>query len=95
QLLRNAVQAFYSHTGVFPIRLSDLAATSAPLIGLSENGNPKAINPIKWKGPYVDAIPADPISGRPFVYITTKPYVGKVQSSALGNSLDGKPYSEW
>ncbi|MCL6520300.1 MAG: type II secretion system protein GspG [Armatimonadetes bacterium] len=95
QLLRNAVQAFYAHTGVYPIRLSDLSATSAPPIGLSEDGFPKPINPAKWRGPYVDSIPSDPVSGRPFIYITSKPNVGRIQSSALGNSVDGKPYSEW
>ena len=45
-----------------------------------------------WHGPYVEAVPTDPIGGGAFTYDSTS---GKVTSSTTGNGLDGTAYSSW
>ena len=92
---RNAVLLFSNACGAYPATLSDLAATSAPANGLDATGSAKAINAADWKGPYVDNLVNDPVSGNGFNYGTTAPNVGKVTSSASGTSTDGSSYSSW
>lgn len=94
QILRNAIQAFYSDTGYYPAALNDLAANTAPTNGLDSTGASKSILAIDWKGPYVLSIPNDPVSSSAFTYSTTAP-VGRVNSSASGNATDGTAYSSW
>jgi general secretion pathway protein G len=93
--LRNAVQLFSNDCGAYPAQLSDLMATSAPATGLDPAGSSKAITAALWHGPYMDAMIDDPVSGSPFNYSTTSPNVGRVSSSASGNSTDGTAYSSW
>lgn len=87
--LRNAVELFRNDTGVFPTTLADLAATSAPANGLDASGNSTAITAADWKGPYIQTVNTDPVSGAAFTYGTTSPNVGRVTSSA------GAPYNSW
>jgi general secretion pathway protein G len=94
-LLRNAVSLFQNDTGAYPATLADLAATSAPANGLDSSGNTKSITASDWHGPYIQALPTDPVSGAAFTYGTTSPNVGKVTSSATGNGSDGTAYSSW
>jgi len=95
KLLRNAVGLFQADTGLYPLSLADLAATSAPAKGLDSSGNQVNLNAADWHGPYLQEVPKDPISGSDFNYGTTAPNVGKVTSSATGDGLDGTAYSSW
>jgi general secretion pathway protein G len=94
KLYRNAIDLFKNDTGAFPATLADLAATSPPANGLDSAGASKAITAADYKGPYVEAVEKDPVSGNNFTYSTTAP-VGKVTSSASGNASDGTAYSSW
>lgn len=89
KLFRNAVELFKADTGAYPAALADLAAAAAPANGLDSTGASVAILAADWKGPYLNSLENDPISGAAFTYSTTSPTVGKVTSSA------GAPYNGW
>lgn len=95
KLYRSAIQTFSNDTGAYPATLAALAATTAPASGLDSAGASKTIASSDWKGPYIDQIQTDPVSGNAFTYSVTSPTVGKVTSSASGNSTDGSAYSSW
>lgn len=95
KIYRNAVQLFLNDTGAYPANVAALAATSAPASGLDSAGSAKSIIATDWKGPYIDAVMTDPVSGNAFTYGATSPNVGKVTSSASGNSTEGTAYSTW
>lgn len=94
-LLRNGVEMFKTDCGSYPSALSDLAATSAPANGKDTAGNNKAILAADWKGPYVNKVNVDPVSGNAFAYSTTSPTVGQVSSSAAGNDSNGVAFSTY
>ena len=81
--------------GAYPSALSDLAATAAPANGKDTAGNNKAILAADWKGPYVNKVNVDPVSGNAFTYSTTSPTVGQVSSSAAGNDSNGVAFSTY
>lgn len=89
KLYRNAVELFKADTGAYPAGLADLAVTTAPASGLDSAGNSQAITATDWKGPYIQTIENDPMSGAAFTYSTTSGTVGKITSSA------GAPYNTW
>jgi type II secretion system protein G len=90
KLYRNAIELFKADTGAMPAALADLAATSAPANGVdSSTGASKAITAGDWKGPYLQALENDPMSGNAFGYSVTAGTVGAVTSSA------GAPYNTW
>lgn len=89
KLFRNAVELFKADTGAYPAALADLAAAAAPANGLDSTGANAPILAADWKGPYLNSLENDPISGAAFTYSTTSPTVGKVTSSA------GAPYNGW
>lgn len=90
KLYRNAIELFKADTGAYPATIADLAATTAPANGVdSTTGSSKAINSSDWKGPYLQSVETDPISGSAFGYSTTAGSVGAVTSSA------GSPYNSW
>ena len=93
KLIRNAVQVFQTDTGAYPASLDALVLTTAPAAGVDTAGAAKTINAPDWKGPYMQSVPADPVSGSTLTYSTTAGTVGKVSSSASGNDSDGNPYS--
>ncbi|HVT11072.1 MAG TPA: prepilin-type N-terminal cleavage/methylation domain-containing protein [Fimbriimonadaceae bacterium] len=95
KIYRNAVQLFLNDTGAYPASLAALSATSAPASGIDSAGASKSITSTDWKGPYIDSIMSDPVSGNAFTYGATSPNVGKVTSSASGNATDGTAYSSW
>jgi general secretion pathway protein G len=95
KILRDGVELFHNDTGAWPAALSDLEATTAPASGKDSAGGAKAITAADFKGPYMQAVPTDPIAGAAFTYSVTSPTVGKVTSSASGNALDGSAYSSW
>jgi type II secretion system protein G len=94
KVMRNAVDLFKSDTGAFPAALADLAAASAPAKGKDKDGVDKTITSTDWKGPYMEEIKKDPVSGGNYTYSTTSPNVGKVSAPA-GTASDGSDYSTW
>ncbi|HZO89757.1 MAG TPA: type II secretion system protein GspG [Chthonomonadaceae bacterium] len=96
-LLRNAISAYQTDTGLYPLTLADLAATAAPANGADPtSGASTAIPSGSWHGPYIQgSIPNDPVSGSAFTYSVTAGTVGKVSSSATGNDSNGTAYSSY
>lgn len=94
-LVRNAIELFKNDCGSYPSVLDDLAGTSAPATGKDSAGNNKAITASDYKGPYLNRVNVDPVSGAAFTYSTTSPTVGKVTSSASGNDLNGVAFSTY
>lgn len=93
--IRNVIVLFYNDTGTYPATLKDLGARSAPAFGLVSDGTTRPVDPADWHGPYMDVVPNDPVSGRPFTYSTTVGSIGNVTSSATGDGMDGTTYSSW
>jgi general secretion pathway protein G len=95
KLYRNAVELFKNDCGSYPAALADLAATTAPANGKDSQGNTKAITAGDWKGPYVQDVEVDAVSGTALTYSVTSGSVGKITSSMTGNASDGTAYSSW
>jgi len=95
KLVRNAVDLFRNDTGVYPGTLGDLAAVAAPANGLNASGANTAINATDWRGPYIEKIPVDSVTGGALNYDTTSPNVGRVRAAATGNGSDGTDYQTW
>jgi len=83
KILRNAVILFRGDCGETPRSLADLAATSPPAY---------LRDPGKWKGPYVDAVYADPVAEKPFLFDTK---TAAVRSAAPGRGSDTTAYATW
>ncbi len=94
-VVRAAVDAYRTDTGVFPSSLADIAATSAPANGLTEAGGSSAITTSDWRGPYLRTVPTDPVSSAAFTYTTTSPNVGRVTPSATGNDSRNIAFSTY
>ena len=95
KLYRNAISLFRADTSYYPLNLADLASAGAPANGLDSTGSSQPITAADYKGPYIQRIEDDPVSGTPFNYTTTAPNVGRVTSSASGTASDGTLYSGW
>ena len=91
KILRNAVTLYKTDTGLFPLTLADLAVTAAPAKG-NDGAADVNITASSWHGPYLQAVPTDPVSGAALTYTKT---TGAVVSSAAGNGLDGTAYASW
>lgn len=91
KLVRNAVTIYKTDTGLNPLTVDDLAATTAPAKG-NDGTSDVALTASNWHGPYLQAVPTDPVSGTAFGYTKT---TGAVASSAAGKGLDGTNYSTW
>ena len=91
KILRNSVTLYKTDTGLNPLTLADLAATAAPAKG-SDGAADVNLTASSWHGPYLQAVPTDPVSAAAFTYTKT---TGAVVSSASGNALDGTAYSSW
>ncbi|MGI6294835.1 MAG: prepilin-type N-terminal cleavage/methylation domain-containing protein [Armatimonadota bacterium] len=89
KLVRNAVATFQADIGKYPNSLEDLVETDKAKVK-DKDGNVVAAS--DWHGPYLESLPADPISGNDFTYTAA---TGKVTSSASGNGLDGTAYNTW
>ncbi|MBN8690143.1 MAG: type II secretion system protein GspG [Armatimonadetes bacterium] len=94
-VVRSAVDAYRNDTGAFPAAISDLSSTSAPASGLSSTAATVTITSSDWRGPYLRAVPTDPVSGSAFTYSTTSGTVGNVSSSASGNDSRGTAFSTY
>ena len=93
KLVRNAIDLFRADTGAFPATMAGLTASTTS--GLSAAAAACTIAATDWRGPYLQAIPVDPVSGSAMTYGTAAADVGTVKSSATGNGLDGTAYSTW
>ena len=93
KLVRNAIDLFRADTGAFPASMAGLTATTTS--GLSASAVACTIAATDWRGPYLQAVPVDPVSGSAMTYGTAAADVGTVKSSATGNGLDGTAYSTW
>lgn len=91
KILRNAITLYKTDTDLYPLTLADLAAMAAPTQGNNGTGD-VALTASKWHGPYLQAVPTDPVSGSAFTYTKT---TGALVSSAAGNGLDGSAYATW
>lgn len=65
-LLDDSATAFQQDTGCYPRRVEDLVATKPPPVGLDASGNEVPLGG-KFRGPYLSALPGDPIKGRGLV----------------------------
>jgi general secretion pathway protein G len=93
KLVRNAIDLFRADTGAFPASLAGL--TTSTTSGLSAAAATCTIAATDWRGPYLQAVPVDPVSGSALTYGTAAADVGTVKSPATGNGLDNTPYSSW
>jgi general secretion pathway protein G len=94
KLVRNAIDLFRADTGAFPATMAGLTATTTSGLNPSSAAG-CTIASTDWRGPYLQAVPVDPVSGNALTYGTTTADVGTVKSSMSGNSLDGSAYSTW
>ena len=95
KLVRDAVARYQGDTGLSPAMLFDLAANVAPIQGKNSSGTSTPLPAGTWNGPYLAALPTDPVSGASFTYSTTSPTVGQVSSSAAGNDSNGVAFSTY
>jgi type II secretory pathway pseudopilin PulG len=79
-IYNRASQRFQTDTDLFPAKLDDLAATSAPANGLTGAGVLTPIKSAQWHGPYVSGTAAAPVTGNSFIYNTTGARVGMVDA---------------
>ena len=86
-LLQKAVLRYYQDCDLYPQEPADLAAENAPDSGLDRSGVVAPLNTASWHGPYVQAIPQDPVTKKPYVYYLTPPTVGKVSEPAGGAAI--------
>ena len=93
KLVRNAIDLFRADTGAFPANMAGL--TTSTTAGLSAAAAACTIAATDWRGPYLQAVPVDPVSGSAMTYGTAAADVGTVKSTATGNGLDGTAYSTW
>lgn len=94
KLVRNAIDLFRADTGAFPASLAGLTGTGTTS-GLSSGAAACTFPLADWRGPYLQAVPVDPVSGSAMTYGTAAADVGTVKSSATGNGLDGTAYNTW
>ena len=99
-LLRDGIASFQADTGYYPLKLSDLtvatsATLSTPNTGIDINAAHQTIVATNFHGPYLQAVPTDPVSGNAFNYSVAAGTVGNVTSSAAGNGLNGTAFSTW
>ena len=93
KLVRNAIDLFRADTGAYPANMAGL--TTSTTSGLNTSAATCTIAATDWRGPYLQAVPVDPVSGSAMTYGTSATDVGTVKSSATGNGLDGTAYSGW
>src|SRR5687768_3682199 len=80
--VRNAINLFHADTGSYPFALADLTVDTAPPKGKLKDGNDKNIVPGDFRGPYIEQIKNNPVSGAAYNYSISSPTVGNVRSAA-------------
>lgn len=92
--LRNAVELFKVDTGLYPMKLTDLAATQPPMFGLDSNGFATSLPAKNFYGPYISQVDVNPVDRRPFRYSTVPATMGHI-SAAPGTALNGTNFANW
>jgi len=93
--LRNGIQMFYNDAGGYPVNLSDLTGSSAPVNCYNPlNSSLVSISGSVWRGPYVSTVDNDPISNTAFSYTYL---TGTLQASSADpeRSTEGSNYQNW
>ena len=90
RVLRSGVFAFFSDCGCFPTSLGHLDDSTAPSQCQIPNGGARNLTASRFRGPYLQAVNNDPVSGATFNYSAA---AGSVASSAAGNDMQGQPFS--
>lgn len=83
KVVRNAISMFQADTGKYPNSLADLAETDKTAVKVAGGATVSATD---WHGPYLEAVPTDPITGGAFTYTAA---TGKVSSSSTDSTVDG------
>lgn len=97
KIVRNAVEMFRADTGLTPATLADLAkaTASAPTQAYNNAATPALVSiPAgTFRGPYIQEIPADPVTGGTLGYSVAAATLGKVTPNATGNDSNGDPFT--
>ena len=93
KLVRSAIDLFRADTGAYPASFAGLTASTTS--GLNTTAGACTFPAADWRGPYLQSVPNDPVSGVAMTYGTATNNVGTVTSSASGNGLDNTAYSSW
>ncbi|OWU64775.1 MAG: hypothetical protein CBB60_008055 [Armatimonadetes bacterium Cent15-Ar3] len=96
---RKAVDQFYIDTGGYPSDIKDLLREQPPRQFWISSKQKPWTKSLEWHGPYMAygegqlVEPKDPVSDLP--YLTKRADTGRLQifSSAVGNDVDGKPFT--
>ena len=94
-VVRNSIDMFKTDTGAFPSALADLSGAAAPASGKDSAGATKTITATDYKGPYLAAVPNDPVANAALTYSVTSGSVGKVSATATGNDSAGAAFSTY
>ena len=97
KIVRNAVEMFRADTGLTPATLADLKATTAPTQAYNNATTPALVSipSGSFRGPYIQDVPADPVSGGVLGYSVAAGTLGKVTANASGNDSNGDPFSAY
>lgn len=90
RVIRSGLFAFLSDTGCYPTNLSHLDDATAPAQCQVPGGSSRALSASRFRGPYLQIVNNDPVSGGAFTYTAAS---GTVASSASGNDLEGRAFS--
>lgn len=93
-IVRQAAERFQSDTGLWPSTLADLSVASAPSTGYLPGVGTVTLVSRKFRGPYLQRIPTDAISGQAFTY-TLSAEGAKIVASAAGNDQSGVAYASY
>lgn len=90
--VRAAASSFALDLGCHAISLEDLTLAVPPEACLDGEGSKTALDPQRFRGPYLPFIEPDPVSGKSFLY-SPESTQGKISSSAAGSDSKGVPYA--
>lgn len=90
KVLRSGLFAFLSDTGCYPTNIGHLDDLAAPSQCQVPGGSARSLSAARYRGPYLQKVNTDPVSGSAFTYTAAS---GKVSSSASGNDLEGRAFS--
>lgn len=100
KIVRNAVEMFRADTGLTPATLDDLTkptGTGAPTQGYNNATTPAltAFPTGSFRGPYLQAVPADPVTGGTLGYSVAAATMGKVTPAATGTDSAGENFNTY
>ena len=93
KIVRNAIDMARSDTGLNVKLPADLASPTAPALMNTPGGTTGVAVPAgSWRGPYVEAVPVDPISGTALTWTEATTIV---KPSATGNDSSGVAFNTY